>query len=283
MKAPTFAVAVVLLSVVTVALVVVLPHAYYQIEPGFRGIEVSGGAIDPQVKLPGTHWKLPLFTRVTVLPVRWSSHALSVPCYTSDRKAVNVGMTVVYRIPEKSENPGRADLSYETLVNIYQEFGGDPFDDFVVPHLKSSVQLAVHKVAAEDLVKMPETVVTLALVKTAFAEVSPRLQNLDLRLESVALPAEFVAAVAAVDPAEAARDNQRKDAKFKSDLALLQAKAEADALRAHIDAFTGNTVSTQLFQRLVDKWDGKTPFVFPGMADPASPEGKVADNKLPAH
>jgi len=162
---------------------------------------------------------------------------------------------VLYRIPEAS------------VVRIYKEFAGDPFDTLIAPRVQEALKEVTALQSAEQIVKKREDIKAKALI-AAKDKVGGILIVEDLVLENITLSKELEAAIESkmVQEQEAAkaRFTQQKT-QIEADTAIIRAKGEAEAIRVRAEAIRDNPGLIQL--QIVEKWDGKAPLVIGGNSD----------------
>jgi prohibitin 2 len=184
--------------------------------------------------------------------VRQLARALPAECYSSDLQQVNISLRVLYRIPEAS------------VVKIYKEFAGDPFDSLIAPRVQEALKEVTALQSAEQIVKKREEIKAKALVATK-EKIGSILIVEDIVLENITLSKELEAAIESkmVQEQEAAkaRFTQQKS-QIEADTAIIKAKGEAEAIRIRGEALRDTPGLIQL--QIVEKWDGKAPLVIGG-------------------
>jgi prohibitin 2 len=242
------------IGILIVVLVVVAAQSTYVVDPGFRGVEVTLGKVSEQFRPEGFGTKSPFVTHVISIPVRQITRPLSAECYSSDLQQVNMTLRVLYRIPEAS------------VVRIYKEFAGDPFDTLIAPRVQEALKEVTALQSAEQIVKRREDIKAKSLV-AAREKIGKILIVEDIVLENITLSKELEAAIESkmVQEQEAAkaRFTQQK-AQIEADTAIIRAKGEAEAIRIRAEAIRDNPGLIQL--QIVEKWDGKAPLVIGGAA-----------------
>lgn len=253
------------IGLVIFVLVIAASQSTYVVEPGFRGVEVTLGKVDPQFKPQGFGSKTPFITHIVSIPVRQLTNAISTDCYSSDLQQVSVALRVLYRIPESS------------VVRIYSEYSGDPFDSLIAPRVQEALKEVTALQSAELIVKKREDVKVKSLA-AAREKIGSILILEDLVIENIVLSKELETAIESkmVQEQEAAkaRFTQQK-AQIEADTAIIKAKGEAEAIRVRAEAIKDNPGLIQL--QIVEKWDGRSPLVIGGGAG----EGGGANILLP--
>src|SRR5882762_10168847 len=84
--------------------------------------------VSDRFKPEGFGTKQPFVTHIVSIPVRQIARELPAECYSSDLQQVTIALRVLYRIPESS------------VVRIYKEFSGDPFDSLIAPRVQEAIK-----------------------------------------------------------------------------------------------------------------------------------------------
>lgn len=249
------------------ALIFVL-GGFYVIQPGHRGILVTMGKVSPTFSGEGLGFKAPLITSVIPVAIRQQTEILKAECYSSDLQQVTIELKVLYRIPEAS------------VVKIYQEFSGDPFDNLIAPRVSEALKEVTALQSAETIVKKREEIKSKAL-EVAKAKVGSILMIEDIVLANISLSKELENAIEAkmVQEQEAAKAKfiQTKT-EIEANTAVIRAKGEAQAISIRGAALKQNPALVHL--QIVEKWDGKAPLVVGGSGGGSNiilPLGKVAE------
>ena len=238
------------MAILVFALIIVGSTSTYIVQPGHRGIEVTLGRVSPQFKAEGFGFKQPFVTHIHPMTVRQQTHTMPAECYSSDLQQVKMELNVLYRIPESS------------VVKIFQDFAGEPFDSLIAPRIQEALKEVAATHSAEMIVKKREEVKTRALdlarrkIGTNFLEV------VDLVLYHLSLSPELEAAIETKmvqeQEAEKAKFTQLK-AQIEADTAIVRAKGEAEAIEVRGQALRDNPDFIRL--QVVQTWNGKSPLV----------------------
>jgi prohibitin 2 len=243
------------IGIIIVVLVLAAAQSTFVVEPGFRGVEVTLGKVSDAFLPEGFGTKAPFVSRIEAIPVRQLTRGLPAECYSSDLQQVNVSLRVLYRIPEAS------------VVKIYKEFAGDPFDSLIAPRVQEALKEVTALQSAEQIVKKREDIKAKALT-AAREKIGGILIVEDIVLENITLSKELEAAIESkmVQEQEAAkaRFTQQKT-QIEADTAIIKAKGEAEAIRVRAEAIRDNPGLIQL--QIVEKWDGRSPLVIGGGGD----------------
>lgn len=237
-------------ALLAVAAVIVLAAATYVVPPGSRGVAVTLGRVSPQFKPEGFGFREPFITRIELVSVRQQTHTLPAECYSSDLQQVKVDLRVLYRIPERS------------VVAIFQQYAGDPFDNLIAPRVQEALKEAAAVQSAEAFVKQREQVKLKAL-ELARRKIGPELIEIaDLVLYNIQLSPELETAIeqkmVQEQEAEKAKFTQLK-AQIDADTAVIRAKGEAESIAIRGKALRGNPDFLKL--QVVQTWNGHSPLV----------------------
>jgi prohibitin 2 len=251
---------------VVFAVIVLLFASTFTVGPGERGVLVTMGKVSPTFAPEGLGFKTPFVTTVLPISVRQQTQLLKAECYSSDLQQVSVDLRVLYRIPEKS------------IVKVYQEFAGDPFDSLIAPRVSEAIKEVSALQNAETIVKKREDIKSKALA-LARLKVGDMLVIEDLVIQNLTLSKELEHAIEAkmVQEQEAAKAKfiQQK-AEIEANTAIIRARGEAQAIQVRGAALRNNPALVQL--QIVEKWDGKAPLVVGGGGSGANiilPLGKL--------
>ena len=237
-------------AVLVFAVVVLASSGTYVVQPGFRGIAVTLGRVAPQFISEGFGFKQPFVTHIQQMSVRQQTRAMPAECYSSDLQQVKMEVHVLYRIPERS------------VVKIFQEYAGEPFDNLIAPRVQEAIKEVAASMSAEQIVKKREDVKIKALdfartkIGTNFLEV------VDLVLYNITLSPELEQAIelkmVQEQEAEKAKFTQLK-AQIEADTAIIRAKGEAEAIQVRGQALRDNPDFIRL--QILQNWNGRSPLV----------------------
>jgi prohibitin 2 len=240
--------------IIILVLVVAASQATYVIEPGTRGVLITLGKVSPAPLVEGFGTKSPFISHVQPVLIRQQTRDLPAECYSSDLQQVNIQLRVLFRIPEAS------------VVKIYQDYAGDPFDSLVAPRVQEALKEVTAMQSAEQIVKKREEIKTHALASTR-EKLNDLLIIEDIVLENITLSKELETAIESkmVQEQEAAkaRFTQQKS-QIEADTAIIKARGEAEAIRIRGEALRDTPGLIQL--QIVEKWDGRAPLVIGGSA-----------------
>jgi prohibitin 2 len=240
---------------------VIMSASSYIIEPGTRGIKVTLGKAEDKFLPQGFGWKSPMITRIQPINVKQRTAKLKADCFSSDLQQVMLDVRVLYRIPEGS------------VVQIYKQFAGDPFDSLVAPRVQEALKEVTALRTAEQIVKDRERIKQAAI--TASRQKIGGIVSLeDIVIRNIDLSPELERAIEAkmVAEQEAAKARfTQQQTEIEAQTVIIRAKGEAEAIKVRGEALKLNPAFLRL--QIVEKWNGKSPIVVP--ADPANNGAKL--------
>jgi prohibitin 2 len=239
----------IVIAITAVIATVFIVASYYVVQPGHRGVLVTLGKVSPNFAPEGPGFKIPFMTSVVPVSIRQQTKTLRTECYSSDLQQITVELRVLYRIPEAS------------VVKIFQDFAGDPFDSLIAPRISEAVKEVTAQQSAEQVVKKREEIKAKAL-SGGRAKISDILVVEDLVIQDVSLSKELEAAIESkmVQEQEAAKAKfTQQKAEIEANTAIIKAKGEAEAIRIRGRALQDSPGLVQL--QIVEKWNGISPLV----------------------
>lgn len=244
------------IGVLVFVLVVSSATCTYVVEPGTRGIKVTLGKPAERFLPEGFGFKAPFITTIVPVNVRQKTQPVRADCFSSDLQQVLLELRVLYRVPEQS------------VVQIYRQFAGDPFDSLIAPRVQEALKEVTALQTAEQIVKGREEIKQKAIA-SARQKIGTILHVEDIVIQNIDLSPELERAIEAKMVAE----QQAVQARFtqmqtqvEAETAVIRAKGEAEAIKARGDALKLNPAFLRL--QIVERWNGKSPLVVP--ADPNS-------------
>jgi len=223
----------------------------YMVEPGTRGISVTLGKAADHFLPSGFGFKAPFVTTIVPVNVRQRTQTVRAECFSSDLQQVVMDLRVLYRVPEAS------------VVQIYKQFAGDPFDSLIAPRVQEAVKEITALQTAEQIVKQREEIKQKALA-AAKLKIGEILWVEDIVIRNIDLSHELERAIEAKMVAE----QQANQARFtqiqttvEAETAIIKAKGEAEAIKVRGEALKLNPAFLRL--QIVERWNGKSPLVVP--------------------
>jgi len=238
------------LAILVFVLIVFASSGTYVVQPGFRGIAVTLGKVSPRFKPEGFGLKQPFVTRIQQMSVRQQTRPMPAECYSSDLQQVKMEVHVLYRVPERS------------VVKIFQEYAGEPFDNLIAPRVQEAIKEVAASMSAEQIVKKREDVKIGALDLARKKTGTDFLDVVDLVLYNITLSPELEQAIelkmVQEQEAEKAKFTQLK-AQIEADTAIIRAKGEAEAIQVRGQALRDNPDFIRL--QILQNWNGRSPLV----------------------
>ncbi|MDX2084929.1 MAG: prohibitin family protein [Candidatus Melainabacteria bacterium] len=130
---------------------VFLSQCFTVISPGYRGVSVTLGKVNPNFLGEGLNFKLPLIQQVIPIRVQQTTIEGKAECFSSDLQSVNISFKALYRIPESK------------VVELYRDYQGDPYYSLVEPRIQDALKQVSATYRAEHLVKSRAEVKAKAL------------------------------------------------------------------------------------------------------------------------
>src|SRR5436190_9602541 len=242
-------------AIVVFVLFVMMSASSYVVEPGTRGISVTLGKADDKFLPEGFGWKTPFITSIKPILVKQRTAVLKADCFSSDLQQITVDVRVMYRIPE------------ESVVQIFKEFAGDPFDSLVAPRVQEALKEVTASLTAEQIVKKREQI-KQAAIAAARSKVGKIVLVEEIVLRNIDLSKELERAIEAkmVAEQEAAKARfTQQQTEIEAQTHIIRAKGEAEAIKVRGEALKLNPTFVRL--QIVEKWNGKSPLVVPADAD----------------
>lgn len=239
-------------AILVFVVIITASTSTFVVQPGFRGVEVTLGKVSPAFKPEGFGYKMPLITHIVPVTIRQQTKELAADCYSSDLQQVKTVLRVLYRVPEGS------------IVKIYQDFAGDPFDTLIAPRVQEALKEVTAMQSAEQIVKKREEIKTKTLA-AAKLKVGDILFLEDIVIQNIDLTRELEAAIEAkmVQEQEAAKAKfTQQKAEIEAATAIIKARGEAESIKIRGEALKLTPAFIDL--QIVEKWDGKSPLVIGG-------------------
>ncbi len=229
-----------------------LMQSFTIIEPGYRGISVTLGTIDPNYRSEGLTFKVPFIETITKVPIKQITMSGEATCFSKDLQTVNVSFKALYRIPQ------------DKIVTLFQQYQGDPYTTLVEPRIQDAIKQVAALYRAEDLVKEREQVRTrtLEIVRKELSEETktPLVNLVDLPISGIDLSDELEKAIEMkqIKEQEALAKNYELD-KAKKQAEIVQVEAEAEAKAVHIKGQALKASPEVIELEIAKKWNGTPP------------------------
>ena len=229
--------------------------ASYVIEPGTRGLRVTLGKTSDQFLPEGFGLKMPFLSSIVRVNIQQRTKSVQADCFSSDLQQVKIDLRVLYRIPETS------------VVSIYRQFAGDPFDSLIAPRVQEAIKEVTALLTAEQIVKNREDIKKKAVAAAAH-KIGSLLVVEDIVVRDINLSNELEKAIEAKMVAEQQANQARFtqiQTQIEAETAIISAKGEAEAIRVRGDALRLSPAF--LRWKIVERWNGRSPMVVPGGPD----------------
>jgi len=211
---------------------------------------VTLGNVAPDFRPEGFGFKQPFITRIEQISIRQRTRAMPAECYSSDLQQVKMEVRVLFRVPEK------------TVVKIFQDYAGEPFDTLIAPRVQEALKEVAATQSAEQIVKRREEIKNRALELARKKIGADFLIVSDLVIYNLKLSPELEAAIemkmVQEQEAEKAKFTQLK-AQIEADTAIIRAKGEAEAIQVRGTALKANPDFIKL--QILQTWNGQSPLV----------------------
>src|SRR5258705_4385425 len=127
------------IAVLLFLLIIAASTTTYVVDPGTRGIKVTLGKTSEGFLPEGFGFKTPFVTTIVPVNIRQKTQMVRAECFSSDLQQVIMDLRVLYRVPEQS------------VVQIYMQFAGDPFDSLIAPRVHVAMQAITTLRTAEQI------------------------------------------------------------------------------------------------------------------------------------
>lgn len=241
-------------GVIAVFVLILVFGSVYVIDPGYRGVKVMFGKVEPQSYVNGVGFKAPFVAKIIPIDVRTQKMTDSTSTYTSDVQTASLKYTFTYNL-----NPNNVYQLYETTGMDYEA-------KKIIPVLADVIKNVIGKWQAQDLVSNRDKA-RLEIVKNLNKNLGGKyFQNISFQLIDIDYSQKFEGAiedkVIAEQKAQEAVNNTRRVTE-EANQQVITAKAEAEAMEIKAAALAKNKGLTEY--EAIQKWDGKLPqYMFGG-------------------
>lgn len=219
------------------------------VNPGYRGVRVTMGKVDPQYLTEGLNFKPPFVSSIKEVSVKQWTFQVDAECFSSDLQQVNCRIKVLYRVPENK------------VVTIYKEYQDDVFTTLVAPRVQEAVKEITALNTAEKIVQNRELIKQKTLEEMK-SKINGLIDIDDIIIENIGLSKELETAIESkmVQEQEASKSKfKQMQSTIEAETKIITAKGEAEAIKIQGEAL--KTVPDLINLKIVEKWDGKTPLV----------------------
>lgn len=231
-----------------VLVLAVLCSSVYKVAPGFRGVLVVLGKVQPHSYVNGVGVKWPFISDMVPMDIRTTTVSEKTSSYTADVQTAELSYTFTYDLV-----PGNVHILYETV-------GTDYVAKKLKPVLNDVLKDVIGRWQAQDLVANRDKARTEVLNGLRERLDKRFFQNLTFQIIEVDYSDAFEKAienkVIADQKAQEAANNTRR-VQEEANQKIISAKAEAEAMEIKTAALAKNHGLTEY--EAVQKWDGKLP------------------------
>lgn len=224
-----------------------LMGAFHVVPPGHRGISITLGKVDAQVRGEGITFKKPFIERIINFPVRQRTVEGQAASYSSDLQTVMVSFKALYRVPETK------------VVALFQQYQGDPYETLVEPRIQEELKQTTSLYRAEELVKSREKIKVEVLEKVKKA-MGGMLILEDIPITNFDFTDELEKAIEqkTIREQEAlAKNFELEKAKKDAEITIVNAQAEAQSVKIKGEAIKASPDVIDL--EIAKRWNGVTP------------------------
>jgi regulator of protease activity HflC (stomatin/prohibitin superfamily) len=135
------------LGIILVAIAAVMGlSSCHVVPPGYRGVKVTLGQVDPNPLNEGVAGYIPMIQTVRDQSVQQHTEGDKTVCYSSDLQTISVNYKILFR------------TSADQVVNLFRNYNGDPYDTLIVPRFQETLKEVASHYTAENFVKSREEV-----------------------------------------------------------------------------------------------------------------------------
>lgn len=260
-------------SLCVVAVIILLLTSFYNVDTGQVGIVKRFGKVIA-IKEEGLNFKFPLIDKVYKMNVREqtlkfsyegdNNDAPAISASTKDMQTVLVSVTV-------------SDVVSDPM-KLYRAFTGNHVRSMMVPRVKDAVQSQVSKYTIEEFIAKRDQ-----LSKDIYDDLEETFANYGVTLTNVSIidhdfSDAYEQAVEAKKMAEQQVEEERqKQQKLiveqENKVKLAELEVEKKKLEAEANKIVTDSLSKEILQKqMIEKWDGKLPYVTGDSGTILSPE-----------
>lgn len=260
-------------SLCVVAVIILLLTSFYNVDTGQVGIVKRFGKVIA-IKEEGLNFKIPLIDKVYKMNVREqtlkfsyegdNNDAPAISASTKDMQTVLVSVTV-------------SDVVSDPM-KLYRAFTGNHVRSMMVPRVKDAVQSQVARYTIEEFIAKRDQ-----LSKDIYNDLENTFAGYGVTLTNVSIidhdfSDDYEKAVEAKKIAEQQVEEERqKQQKLiveqENKVKLAELEVEKKKLEAEANKIVTDSLSKEILQKqMIEKWDGKLPYVTGGSGTILSPE-----------
>jgi prohibitin 2 len=239
---------------VTIIIVLIIIFSSFGIvNPGFRGVKLTFGAVSSETLGEGLYFKIPLAQQIVEMNVQNQKIEREADASSKDLQSVFATVALNYNIIHS-----KANIVYQTLRKDYEE-------RVIVPSIEESVKAATALFTAEELItkrtEIREAITNLLIEKLEKEHFEVRSVNIVNFKFSESFDRAIEAKVTAEQQALKAQNDLGR-IEFEADQRVTEAEGKAEALRVEAQALRNNSDILEL--RAIEKWNGVLPQVTSG-------------------
>lgn len=260
-------------SLCAIAVIILLLTSFYNVDTGQVGIVKRFGKVIA-IKEEGLNFKIPLIDKVYKMNVREqtlkfsyegdNNDAPAISASTKDMQTVLVSVTV-------------SDVVSDPM-KLYRAFTGNHVRSMMVPRVKDAVQSQVARYTIEEFIAKRDQ-----LSKDIYNDLENTFAGYGVTLTNVSIidhdfSDDYEKAVEAKKIAEQQVEEERqKQQKLvveqENKVKLAELEVEKKKLEAEANKIVTDSLSKEILQKqMIEKWDGKLPYVTGGSDTILSPE-----------
>jgi len=228
-------------------LVILALTSFHVIPPGNRGISITLGKVNSEVRAEGITFKKPFIESIVDVSVRQRTTEGAASAFSSDLQTVEVAFKTLYRLPENR------------VVRLFQQYQGDPYQSLVEPRIQEELKQTTALYRAEELVKNREKIKLEVLSKVQNAVGDLVLIN-DFAITDFSFTDELEKAIEqkTIREQEAfAKSFELDKARKDAEITIVNAEAEARSVKIKGEAI--RLAPDVISLEIVKKWNGVAP------------------------
>ena len=237
-----------------IAVALFLWCSLYTVQSGTRKLVFSAGKLT-SVSDEGLHLRLPIYQKVMSVPVTTQKTTDEAHAASSDLQVVAAGISINYH------------FDLDKLPDIYEQTHFMVEERIIKPRIQEALKAVAAKHTAEDLIvnravaKQEIDVMLKAALQPYYIIVE------DVLLTDFQFSKEFDRAIEAKQT-EAQNTQKARNilerTKIESEQRIVQAKAEAEAIRIQAEAIRSQGGAEYVQLKWIEKWNGEPPSVVSG-------------------
>lgn len=246
------------LAIAILALTLIGPTCFGEIQSGYRGIVLQFGAPTGKILDEGLYVIMPVMQLVESMSVQIHAYETAAAAASKDLQNVSTKVTLNYAVEPTS------------VVKVYRDLRHDYLDRIIKPGIQEAVKAATAMYTAEQLITLRPKV-----RESIQSVLNERLASHGIRIDAMSITSfEFSDSFDTAIEAKVTAEQQAL--KAERDLVRIQteakqkiegAKAEAEGLRLQRENISAELIELrriEAYRAAIDKWDGKMPAVVTG-------------------